>query len=383
MRERKLRVVFAKKLRQWPVLCVFGPRQCGKSTFLRELAFEEGSSAYFLFDRQAVREEARRNPELFLKRAGSGGPIPIVLDEIHKSPNLFDEIKSVIDSGAKRPGQFVLTGSVRFSKKIGVRESLTGRAGSLQMDSMSLAETLGKGVTVDLSSLLRYLERGGMPAICFTREADVRQEYWQGWLEKLCEQDLKQFSRGRMESDLAYEAIRQCCLLEDPCAATIAKAIGQDSRRVLNHLDALVDLFVLRRLEAHPKGVGKTRFMPFDCGLAQFFGAPLFRRLQIAFFHHFVNERTYAGIETRGQLTYYRHPKGAAFDFVIGGRHFVRILDKVGPGGREVQKAEGIVGRIPKSRLTFLCATDENLGPLGDKIAALPWRELVPLVLGR
>ena len=291
MRERKLRVVFAKKLRQWPVLCVFGPRQCGNSTFLRELAFEEGSSAYFLFDRQAVREEARRNPELFRKRAGSGGPMPIVLDEIHKSPNLFDEIKSVIDSGAKRPGQFVLTGSVRFSKKIGVRESLTGRAGSLQMDSMSLAETLGKGVTVDLSSLLRYLERGGMPAICFTREADVRQEYWQGWLEKLCEQDLKQFSAAGWRVILPmrrFASVACWRILAPPPSRRRSARIPA----VFDHLDALVDLFVLRRTEAHPKGVGKTRFMPFDCGLAQFLARHCSRRLQIAFFHHFVNERT-------------------------------------------------------------------------------------------
>ena len=68
---------------------------------------------------------------------------------------------------------------------------------------------------------------------------------------------------------------------------------------------------------------------------------------------------------------------------MIGGRHFVRILDKVGPGGARFKEGGRDRGTHSKSRLTFLLRNGRKSRALGDKIAALPWRELVPLVLGR
>lgn len=49
-----------------------------------------------------------------------------MIDECQKSSHLFDELKDWVRIN-KKPGQFILTGSVRFTSKKAIRESLTGR----------------------------------------------------------------------------------------------------------------------------------------------------------------------------------------------------------------------------------------------------------------
>ena len=85
------------------------------------------------------RMAAQKNAEAFLN---SFQQEPLIIDEAHKAPVVFDEIKALVDSD-RRPGRFILTGSVQFSSKLDIRESFTGRVVNLRFDSMTLPETLG------------------------------------------------------------------------------------------------------------------------------------------------------------------------------------------------------------------------------------------------
>jgi len=375
LRPRSLLPIFNKKLNQWPVVCLIGPRQCGKSTFLKELAFHERPLGFISLDKALQRKSAQNNPELFLKKQTLE---PLVLDEIQKVPDLFDEIKSLVDE-QRRPGRFVLTGSARFSTKIGIRESLTRRTAFLYMDSMTLRETLNTDPSattpssIPLEQILRYAELGGMPIACFHREESLRKDYWDEWLETLCEQDLHAFSKGRLSGDLAHEILSLICTLDSPTLSEIARKSGTHARRVQNHISALEDLFVLHPVEPDSNSTGKTRYLIFDCGLAHSLGANLETRLRTLIHHEWRNASRFKGIKLKGPR-YFQHRKGSFFDFAAlePTPTFYHISLATHPSKREIQKASAQVRRYPDARVIFLSATDEPKLEVAPKVMISP-----------
>jgi predicted AAA+ superfamily ATPase len=99
---RTLEPFFGNASGQWPVLLVTGPRQIGKTTFLRHLA--GGERTYVTLDDPLVRELARSDPGLFLQRFQP----PALIDEIQYAPQLLPMIKLLADQ-ERRPGLFWLT----------------------------------------------------------------------------------------------------------------------------------------------------------------------------------------------------------------------------------------------------------------------------------
>src|SRR3989304_2876180 len=89
-----------------PVVCLLGPRQCGKSTLARR-AFPV--RPYYPFDDDPLRERAASAPRGF----AAGLPDRATLDEIQRVPALLSAIKMAVDE-ARRPGGFLLTGSPKL-----------------------------------------------------------------------------------------------------------------------------------------------------------------------------------------------------------------------------------------------------------------------------
>lgn len=100
---------------------VAGPRQVGKTTMLQELT--EGMN-YVSLDDYIVRITVQEESGPFFK----DNPPPVFVDEIQNVPELFPQIKLLLDSNHKK-GQFFLCGSQQFQMMRGVNESLAGRIG--------------------------------------------------------------------------------------------------------------------------------------------------------------------------------------------------------------------------------------------------------------
>ena len=89
--------------KQFSALAITGPRQCGKSTLLRELF--STSYRYITFDDPVVREQALSDPKLFLEQLTD----KVILDEVQYVPQLFSYLKMVIDANRQKKGLFLLT----------------------------------------------------------------------------------------------------------------------------------------------------------------------------------------------------------------------------------------------------------------------------------
>ena len=134
---------------------LWGPRQTGKSTYLR---MHFPNSLRFDYLRSATYMAHLRRPAQLRDEIAAGSEIqrklPIIVDEVQKIPAVLDEIHAMIED---KGWQFILCGSSARKLKRGRGNLLGGRAWRYQMFPLVTAE-------VDQWDLLKVLNRGLLPA---------------------------------------------------------------------------------------------------------------------------------------------------------------------------------------------------------------------------
>jgi predicted AAA+ superfamily ATPase len=140
-------------VRQFPAVALSGPRQTGKSTLLKHLFAERFD--YVTLDDMALRNQARKDPQTFLRNF----PDPLIIDEVQYAPELFPEIKRRADASGL-PGQFILSGSQQFHLIENLQESLAGRVLLMNLLPMTQQERNGNG---GRTHWLEGLLQRGMP----------------------------------------------------------------------------------------------------------------------------------------------------------------------------------------------------------------------------
>lgn len=123
--------------RGFPVLCITGPRQSGKTTLAR-VAFPD--KPYLSLEDPDIARLAREDPRGLLDTYRDG----LILDEAQAVPEIFTYLKTSVDSDP-RPGKYVVTGSQQFGLIAGVAESLAGRAAFLTLLPFSVEELKAAG----------------------------------------------------------------------------------------------------------------------------------------------------------------------------------------------------------------------------------------------
>lgn len=293
LRNRDIVGILDKKRRAFPLVGVLGARQVGKSTLLRELYGIKEKMPYLTFDRAEILREARERPENFILVHTEEFQRPIIIDEAHKAPEIFDALKVLADERKNR-GIVFLTGSVDFVQAAGARETLTGRLGVCRLFPLTaseLAERVGSNSWRYISKFMlpevpsqrarsieveQWLTRGGMPAICKIGDKSERDLLIDEWLQSICYRDLLQLKGARYDGALAREILRLIAIDPEISQGALASALGEDGRRVAKHLSGLEALFVIYRIRPFRQSgaVGFDRFRILDCAVANFFGGP-------------------------------------------------------------------------------------------------------------
>ena len=130
---RQAENLIREMLSMFKVVLVTGPRQVGKTTLLKHLMGEDYT--YVTLDDINALDVAKSDPKLFFLNY----PGNIIIDEVQYAPELFREIKRLVDESDEF-STIVLTGTQTFSLMNNVSETLAGRIGILELNGLSMRE---------------------------------------------------------------------------------------------------------------------------------------------------------------------------------------------------------------------------------------------------
>ncbi|MGH8226315.1 MAG: ATP-binding protein [Steroidobacteraceae bacterium] len=364
LRNRHLLARLKAAGRFWPVVGVLGLRQIGKSTLLGNLL---GVSHHVTLDDQDALEDARLSAKNFLSKLRT----PVAIDEAQKAPALFDAIKLDVDR-RRQPGKYYLTGSSRFSARLGIRESLTGRIGLHYLYPMTLAEAhqaeFSAGHAAPLhgseprfpqSKALEQLACGGLPTPLFTRGDAERHAYFTSWLETTVVRDAARAYGDRYDPDATWSILRQMARLLSEGEAPTLKHFKQNSRMLRRYLQALEDVFLLQKLTPHEASVARDVWFPTDTGIAShLMEGTLGEGRSLSLGRIFVLKEIRAAAEYSGKRAppvFFKSARGSPVDFVWSGTPIK-------------------VSVSPKSRVAYdERALQTAMKALGAKQAVLAW----------
>lgn len=196
MIERMAKETILNISKSFKVLLLTGPRQTGKTTLLKSLMPKEMN--YVTLDDEILREQAKKDPKLFLERHQP----PILIDEAQYAPELFSYIKIIVDN-SKKYGQFWLTGSQRFSLMDNVSESLAGRVGIVELNSFNYNEIIknkkamqfnptnfNESPKINVNELYKNIFKGGMPELYINKEIK-RDAFYISYINTYLERDVR------------------------------------------------------------------------------------------------------------------------------------------------------------------------------------------------
>ncbi len=172
-------------------VALFGPRQCGKTTLLRELY---PNFSYANLEDMNTRSLAKNDPEEFFTRF----PEPVIIDEIQRVPELLSTVQVRIDENKKK-GQYLITGSQQVPLKTSVSQSLAGRIAIVQMQPLSLSELKASKIELDRDT---QLVAGFMPFL-FSEKGHKPFEYYRNYVQTYLEKDIAQV--GAVQDLMSFE----------------------------------------------------------------------------------------------------------------------------------------------------------------------------------
>ena len=233
----------------FPAVALLGPRQVGKTT----LALEVASSLDSIYlDLESEADKAKlTDAELFLERVEDK---LVILDEVHRLPNLFQALRSLIDKGrrrGKKARRFLLLGSASMDLLRQSGESLAGRIAYLELQPFNLVE-----MSADTPDTLWL--RGGFPDSVLASDEANSMTWRRNFIRTYLERDIPQFgpripaeTLRRFWTMLAHS---QGGLFN---ASQLARGLGVTGKTVSGYLDLMVDLLLVRRLPPMHSNVGK------------------------------------------------------------------------------------------------------------------------------
>jgi len=162
---RRAHTEVLQRLRNIPAVAILGPRQAGKTTLALQIA-EHQPSIYLDLQLETDRAKLDNTASFLLEHSDK----LIVLDEVHRVPDLFVPLRAVIDNNrrnGKRNGQFVILGSASPELLRQSGESLAGRLSYTELSGIDLIEAQQNSPDSSAAELAKIQNalwlRGGFP----------------------------------------------------------------------------------------------------------------------------------------------------------------------------------------------------------------------------
>jgi predicted AAA+ superfamily ATPase len=261
---RQKQALIESLLGQFPAVAILGPRQVGKTTLAITLAQSIPASdknqkpVYLDLESESDRAKLTDAASYLQQHAGT----LVILDEIHRAPELFPTLRGLIDAGRREgsgpygngKGRFIILGSAAIDLLRQSSESLAGRIAYVELPPFNLQEV----TTGEADESARLHLRGGFPDSFLARSDRASMTWRRDFIRTYLQRDIPQFGPR-----IAEEALRRFWTMLAHLhgtilnASTVARSLGVDSKTVASYLDLMVDLLLVRRLEPWHANTGK------------------------------------------------------------------------------------------------------------------------------
>ena len=267
MIKRRYGETLLRLLKKFPAVTVLGPRQCGKTTFIRQVL---PSWTYLDLERPSDATPLAADPESRLEQLGDR----IIFDEAHRVPELFPVLRSMIDRNRSGTGRFMLLGSASPALVREISESLAGRTAFVDLPPFRWDEVMDRKTPGGLSAL--WL-RGGFPEAFLRRDDRARQDWLEAYTRTFIERDL-----NLLGIDVSSSQMRRLWTMLAHCngalwnASQLAASLGISYHTVNRYVDILEQTFLIRKLPPYFSNIGKRLIKSpkvyfRDTGLLHFF----------------------------------------------------------------------------------------------------------------
>ncbi|MBU0490039.1 MAG: ATP-binding protein [Bacteroidetes bacterium] len=298
------------------IVALIGPRQCGKSTLVKQFILKDRESVYLDLERPS--DLARLNdPEWYLQQEREK---LICIDEVQRKPDLFPVIRSLTDDW-NESGKFLILGSASPDLLRQSSESLAGRITYKRLTPF-LWDELQNEPTV-----LQYLLRGGFPRSYLATSNKVAFQWCSDFITTFIERDMKQWFGFQNSIMRRLITMLACNNGQTINYSSLANSLDISHATVRNYVDMMTSLFIVevippfysnrgKRLVKSPKiyisdsglanallGVSDTSQMISHPGIGALWESAVLAVLK----GHFPT----------AQFSYYRTSNGAECDFVM------------------------------------------------------------------
>ena len=375
----------AKALAEQAAVAILGPRQVGKTTLALRLA-ETRPSVYLDLEDPADRTKLT-DPKLYLQTVADR---LVILDEVHRVPDLFEVLRGVIDHGRRTgrgTGRFLMLASASAELLSQSSESLAGRITYLELPPLCMSELASSGSPPDLIWL-----RGGFPGSLLAADDSASLRWRLDFVRTYLERDVAMFA-PRTPAETLRRLWTMLAHLQGSIlnVADLARNLGISTQSATRYVDLLVDLMLVRRLESLQTNAGKRlvkapKIYIRDSGLTHALLG--IGRLEDLLSHPVLGNSWEGWVienllsvaaSTAAQVTpsFYRTAAGAELDLVLdlpGGQRWAveikrSLSPSVGRGGHEA------LSDLGPSR-TFVVYPGTERFPLADGIQAIGIAEL-------
>ncbi len=387
MLPRRTASTVREALARQAAVALIGPRQVGKTTLAHEIAATV-ESLYLDLETRADRSKLTE-PALFLKEYEG---CLVVLDEIHRTPEIFQELRGLIDEGRrqkKRTGRFLILGSASMDLMKQSSESLAGRIEYVEMQPFDVLEA-----APDSKALTALWSRGGFPG-SFLAASDADSFIFRGnFIRTYLERDVPQFGKRipveTLERLWIMLAHNQGGLLN---ASRLAAGLSISAPTVSGYIDLLAALLLVRRLRPFHNNTGKRvmkspKVYVRDSGLThallgikdhnELSGHPVVG----ASWEGFVIENLLSAAPPYTKPGFYRTSAGAEIDLVLtmpGKEGIWAVEIKRSPAVGVSKSFRNACADLKPSR-SFIVHAGEGKHPLSKTVEAIGVRDMAALL---
>jgi predicted AAA+ superfamily ATPase len=351
-KRRNLETKINNLMRYFPVVIILGVRQCGKTTLAKLL---RPNWEYFDLERSRDFDFVTRDFEFFIKEH----PHSIIIDEAQRYPELFQELRGVVDRDRKNKNRFLLTGSSSLDLIKNVSESLAGRVGLVELGTFKANETHAielpgfyeifskdinhttidffKGLEPGIShdQLMQAFLRGGYPEPVLEKDDRFYDAWMENYIQTYIQRDIRTLF-PRLDLIKYQRFISMLAALSGTIInrSQVGRSLDISEKAIRDYLQIAEGSYVWRIIPSYEKSLSKSVVkMPKgnlrDSGLAHYIQG-ITRRKQLPNYPHvgsafeaFISEEIIKGIQATENVNwnsyYFRTRNGAEIDLILEG----------------------------------------------------------------